>query len=125
MREPEIDRLLARATIAVPLLLALGAVTPAPVAAEEVRQRLNTPMILEMLQRPVEAPEAAFNAAVKRDASTPRVKRADEPEILADGSMRYGRGGNSVTVTIRNPCPPGDLEHEAQYYARPLPGRRK
>jgi hypothetical protein len=103
-------------------LLAGGA---APATAEEVRQQLNAPMILNLLARPVETPETAFNAALKNDTGAPRARRADEPEVLSDGSVRYGDGSRGVTMTIRNPCPPGDLEHEALYYPRPLPGRAR
>jgi hypothetical protein len=96
------------------------------VAAEEVRQQLNAPMILNLLARPLESPEAAFNKELKNYAGVPAAK-GDEGEVLADGSVRYGRGGKSVTVTIRNPCPPGDIEHEmAQLSAyRQLPGRAR
>ena len=93
-------------------------------AAEEVRQQLNAPMILNLLARPLETPEAAFNKELKNYASPPK---GDEPEVLADGSVRYGRGAKNLTVTIRNPCPPGDIEHEmAQLSAyRQLPGRAR
>ena len=37
-------------------------------------------------------------------------------EVQPDGSVRYG----NVTVTVRNPCPPGT----AHYEPPPLPGRR-
>ena len=100
--------------------LVAGWATIAP--AEELRQQLNAPMILKLLARPVEAPETAFNEALKRDASAPRAPRSGEPEVLEDGSLKYGRG--STSVIIRNPCPPGDLAHEAAY-ARPLPGRAR
>ena len=96
------------------------------VAAEEVRQQLNAPMILNLLARPLESPEAAFNKELKNYAGV-SATRGDEGEVLADGSVRYGRGAKSVTVTIRNPCPPGDIEHEmAQLSAyRQLPGRAR
>jgi hypothetical protein len=101
--------------------LLLGAA--AGVSAEEVRQQLNPSVILNMLARPVESPEAAFNAALKSDAA-PRRALPDEGEVLPDGSVRYGRGSASVSITVKNPCPPGDLAHEAAYY-RPLPGRSR
>jgi hypothetical protein len=96
------------------------------VAAEEVRQQLNAPMILNLLARPLESPEAAFNKELKNYAGVPAA-RGDEAEVLSDGSVRYGRGGKSVTVTIRNPCPPGDIEHEMAQLAayRQLPGRAR
>ena len=96
----------------------------ATVAAEEVRQQLNAPMILNLLARPLESPEAAFNKELKNYAAVPR---GDEPEVLADGSVRYGRGAKNLTVTIRNPCPPGDIEHEMAQLSsyRQLPGRAR
>jgi hypothetical protein len=105
-----------------------GAGGPAGVttaAAEEVRQQLNAPMILNLLARPLESPEAAFNKELKNYAGLPAAARGDEGEVLADGSVRYGRGTKNVTVTIRNPCPPGDIEHEMAQLSsyRQLPGR--
>ena len=94
------------------------------VAAEEVRQQLNAPMILNLLARPLESPEAAFNKELKNYAGPPK---GDEPEVMADGSVRYGRGNKSLYVTIRNPCPPGDIEHEMAQLSsyRQLPGRAR
>ena len=94
----------------------------ATVAAEEVRQQLNAPMILNLLARPLESPETAFNKELKNYAAVPK---GDEAEVLPDGSVRYGRGPKSLTVTIRNPCPPGDIEHEMAQLSsyRQLPGR--
>jgi len=103
------------------VLAALAAGAAGTVTAEEVRQQLNAPMILNLLARPIEAPDVAFNKSLKKDAGAPRTDRGDEPQTLPDGSVRYGRA-NSLNVTIRNPCPPGDLEHEVAY-ERPLPGR--
>ena len=90
--------------------------------AEEVRQQLNAPMILNLLARPLESPETAFNKELKNYAAVPK---GDEAEVLPDGSVRYGRGPKSLTVTIRNPCPPGDIEHEMAQLSsyRQLPGR--
>jgi hypothetical protein len=97
------------------------------VAAEEVRQQLNAPMILNLLARPLESPEAAFNKELKNYAGVSAAARGDEGEVLADGSVRYGRGAKSLTVTIRNPCPPGDIEHEMAQLSsyRQLPGRAR
>jgi len=99
----------------------------ATVAAEEVRQQLNAPMILNLLARPLETPEAAFNKELKNYAGLSAAARGDEPEVLADGSVRYGRGAKSLTVTIRNPCPPGDIEHEMAQLSsyQQLPGRAR
>ena len=92
------------------------------VAAEEVRQQLNAPMILNLMARPLESHEAAFNKELKSHAAA---LKGDEAEVLPDGSVRYGRGPKSLTVTIKNPCPPGDIEHEMAQLSsyRQLPGR--
>jgi hypothetical protein len=107
------------------LLLAAGIAAalglPWPARAEEIPRRLNVPMILDLLSRPVDPP--GLGEAARRDAAAPPAAgRADGGEVLPDGSVRYGRGNGSLTVTVRNPCPPGDLEHEA-LVSRPLPGR--
>ena len=108
------------------LLSAVAAVgTSAPAAAEEVRQGLNAPMILQMLSRPVEKPEAAMREMLRPDAVQAKPVRFDQPQVMPDGSVRYGGdSGGSVTMTVRNPCPPGDVEHEMMVQ-RSLPGRRK
>ena len=92
-----------------------------PAAAEEVRQGLNAPMILQMLSRPVEKPEAVMREMLRPDAPTARAVRS-EGQVLPDGSVRYGTEAAGVTMTIRNPCPPGDIEHE-MLVQRSLPGR--
>ncbi len=91
-------------------------------AAEEVRQQLNAPLILNLLARPSDAPDAAFKETLRRDAATPALRRPTEWETLPDGSARHV--GTGVIVTIKNPCPPGDYEHEAAQL-RALPGRSR
>lgn len=106
------------------VVIAALAIAPAGTAtAGEVRPQLSAPMILNLLARPIEAPDVAFNEALKKDPGAPRADRGDQPGTLPDGSVRYGRA-SGIYVTIRNPCPPGDLEHEAAY-ERPLPGRAR
>jgi hypothetical protein len=106
------------------VVLGIGGVV-GTAAADEVRQQLNAPMILNLLSQPLESAETAFNKQLKKDAAAPIAKRLDDAEVLADGSVRYGNGTKSVTVTIKNPCPPGDIEHEIAEMraARQLPGR--
>ena len=100
----------------------LAVCAAAPVAAEEIRQGLNAPMILQMLSRPVEKPEMVMREMLRPDAVQARPVRFDQPQMLPDGSARYGTDQASVTMTIRNPCPPGDVEHEMMAL-RSLPGR--
>ncbi|MBI1726238.1 MAG: hypothetical protein HYR50_03125 [Candidatus Rokubacteria bacterium] len=105
------------------LLSVLGAAgISAPAAAEEVRQGLNAPVILQMLSRPAESPEAVMPEMLRPDAVQAKPVRFDQPQMMPDGSARYGTGAASVTMTIRNPCPPGDIEHEMMVL-RSLPGR--
>jgi hypothetical protein len=106
-------------------IAALGIGVAGPARAEEVKQQLNAPLILNLLARPLESPEVAFNKELGKAVGPQAGTRNDEPEVLPDGSVRYGRGPKSVTITVRNPCPPGDIEHEMAQLSpyRNLPGR--
>jgi hypothetical protein len=92
-----------------------------PAAAEEVRQGLNAPMILQMLSRPIDKPEAVMREMLRPDATSVRPVRS-EGQVMPDGSVRYGTEASNLTMAIRNPCPPGDMEHEMMVQ-RSLPGR--
>ena len=111
-----------RIVIGLVLSAALAGGIASSAAAEEVRQGLNAPMILQMLARPVEKPEAAMREMLRPDAVSVKSVRFDQPQMMPDGSARYGTDGASVSMTIRNPCPPGDYEHEVML-RRSLPGR--
>jgi hypothetical protein len=124
---PAVKRTTRKKTTAIAAVAAVaGALGTAavPAGAEQARQPPNAPMILNLLSRPLESPEVAFNKELRNDIAAPAAKNSDT-EVLADGSVRYGKNGKSVTVTIRNPCPPGDIEHEMAQLSpyRPLPGR--
>ena len=67
-------------------------------------------IILNLTNRPLESRERAFSEDIKRDALAPKPSAIDEWEPQPDGSMRNKKTGFSITV--RNPCPPGDMEHE-------------
>lgn len=99
----------------------LTAGVSAPAYADEVRQGLNAPMILQMLSKPVDKPEAVMREMLRPDATSVRPVRS-EGQVLPDGSVRYGTEAAGMTVTVRNPCPPGDIEHEMMAM-RSLPGR--
>ena len=58
----------------------------------------------------VESRDRAFNEAVKQDALAPRPSGMDDWEPQPDGSMRNRKTG--ISLVVRNPCPPGDIEHE-------------
>jgi hypothetical protein len=111
-----------RIVIGLVLSGAMAAGVSVPAAADEVRQGLNAPMILQMLSRPVEKPESVMREMLRPDAAQAKAVRFDQPQVMSDGSVRYGTDGASVTMTIRNPCPPGDVEHEMMVL-RSLPGR--
>ena len=99
--------------LAVPLgaLLALGLVTTA--GADEAKTPINASLFLSIMSAPVERREAAFDEALK-GSGPPPLERGGV--VQPDGSVRYG----NVSVTVKNPCPPGT----AHYEAPPLPGRR-
>jgi hypothetical protein len=101
-----------RIVIGLVLSAAAAAGMSSPATADEVRQGLNPPMILETLSRPVEKPESVMREMLRPDAVQARPVRFDQPQVMPDGSVRYGTGAASVTMTIRNPCPAGDIEHE-------------
>jgi hypothetical protein len=66
------------------------------------------------LRSPLESRGSAFDAGLK-DAGPPPARNT-VGEVQPDGSVRYG----NVSVTVKNPCPPGT----AHYEPPPLPGRR-
>jgi len=68
------------------------------------------PLILNLVNRPVESRERAFSEDVKREALAPRPSGLDDWEPQPDGSMRNRKTG--ISIIVRNPCPPGDMEHE-------------
>jgi hypothetical protein len=91
------------------LVAIAGVVLPvAAVGAGEGTQQ--APMILNLMNRPIESRERAFTEDIKREALAPRPSAVDEWEPQPDGSMRNKKTG--ISVTVRNPCPPGDIEHE-------------
>jgi hypothetical protein len=101
-----IERALAGGLLAVVAGLGLPAVAG---AAGETTPSASS-IILNLTNRPLESRERAFTEDIKRDALTPRPSAMDEWEPQADGSMRNRKTG--ISITVRNPCPPGDMEHE-------------
>lgn len=94
------------------VVAALLGVTAGGVARAETPGPTATgSLILNLTNRPVETPEQAFNQAIKADAQAPAPSSVDQWEPQPDGSMRHKKTG--VSIAIRNPCPPGDFEHEA------------
>jgi len=98
------------------VLVALGAWAPVA-GAEEAKTPISASMILSIFAQPVTPRVSAFDRALKEDGPP---RRAADCEAQPDGSVRCGAGAGSVSVTVKNPCPPGT----AHYEPPPLPGRR-
>jgi len=80
--------------------------------AEEAKSPISAALLLNIMAPVAESRDAAFDRAMKEPAPPPL--RA-EGQVQPDGSVRYG----SMTLTVKNPCPPGTLHYEPP----PLPGR--
>jgi len=97
------------------LLVMVGVLAGAGVAAaDEAKTRIAASMFLDLTAPRASARDAAYQESIR---SAPSVApRPPSGEVQDDGSIRYG----NVTVTVRNPCPPGSGHEEPM----PLPGRR-
>lgn len=93
------------------LVMAGGVVGPA--VADEAKTPLSASMLLNILSAPIEPREAAYDQSLKDEGPPPRSSLG---VVQPDGSVKYG----NVSVTVRNPCPPGT----AHYEPPPRPGRR-
>jgi len=67
-------------------------------------------VMMELTNRPIESQEQAFQQAIKAEAQAPAPSPVDDWVMQPDGSMRHKKSG--ITMIVRNPCPPGDIEHE-------------
>jgi hypothetical protein len=103
-----------RAVILVVSLTVVLAANVAPAVADEAKTPLSAALILSIVSSPVDTRTSAFDAGLKDSAARPS-NGPTMGEVLADGSVRYGR----AVITVRNPCPPG--EH---FEVPALPGRR-
>ena len=83
-------------------------------AADEMKTRISASMFLDLTAPRSSAREAAYQESIRSAPTVP--PRPPSGEVQEDGSVRYG----NVTVTVRNPCPPGSGHEEPM----PLPGRR-
>jgi hypothetical protein len=98
------------AALTLMIVLAGGGVA----AADEAKARISASMFLDLTAPRSAARDTAYQESLK---SAPAVApRPPSGEVQEDGSVRYG----NVTVTVRNPCPPGSGHEEPM----PLPGRR-
>lgn len=98
-------------------ILAIAA-SAAPAAAEEAKTPVSASLLLNIMSSPIEPHESAYNRSIKDGG--PELRSPWEGVVQPDGSVRYGSGRSSVSVTVQNPCPPGTLH----YGPPPLPGRR-
>ena len=94
-------------------MLMLVGTWSATAVADEAKSPLSASMLLSISAPISETRDAAFDRAMKEPAAP---ARRPDGEIQPDGSVRYG----SLTVTVRNPCPPG-----THFEPPPLPGRVK
>jgi len=92
-------------------VLVLVATWSATAFADEAKAPISASMLLSIAAPISESRDAAFDRAMKEPG--PPARRPDG-EIQPDGSVRYG----AVTMTVRNPCPPG-----THFEPPPLPGR--
>lgn len=101
-------------------------------SAEEAKQPAPSPqppsLILNlMMNQPglVESRDKAFIESIKRDLLAPQPSPLDDWVAQPDGSMRNKRSG--VSLIVRNPCPPGDFEHEFALaaYNRAMAGKSR
>ena len=83
--------------------------------ADEAKTPLSAAMILSIVAAPVDTRISAYDAGLKERLAP--VPDAATGEVLADGSVRYGR----TIITVRNPCPPGEHIDLSPM----LPGRRR
>ncbi len=113
------------------LVAAAGLMMSGAARAEEAGQpapaQQPPSVILNLINRPglPEARDKAFTESIKRDALAPRSSALDAWELQPDGSMRHKRTG--VSLIVRNPCPPGDIEHEFALaaYKRAMAGKSR
>jgi len=90
-----------------------GLICPLAAGAQEAGAPGKPSMIFNLINRPagsVESRDRAFNEAIKQEALAPRPSPVDDWVPQPDGSMRNRKTG--ISVVVRNPCPPGDIEHE-------------
>lgn len=87
-----------------------------PALAEEAKTPVSASMLLSISAPTMESRQSAYDRSLKESGPAAPSSWVAQP----DGSLRYGSGSTSVSVTVKNPCPPGT----AHYEPPPLPGRR-
>jgi hypothetical protein len=113
------------------LATVVGFLTSGTTLAEEAGPPAPSPqpssLILNLMHQPgpIESREKAFIESIKRDLLAPQPSPLDDWVAQPDGSMRNKRSG--VSLIVRNPCPPGDIEHEFALaaYNRAMAGKSR
>ena len=103
---------LALAALAAPI--EMSATRLARAAADEAKTPIG-PMLMLNLTAPRTMDRATAYQQGLRDSGPAPAPNPFVGEVQEDGSVKYG----NMTVTVRNPCPPGTAHYEPQ-----LPGRR-
>lgn len=99
----------------VPTALLLGTLLGAgAAAADEVKTPIRASLFLDLTAPRAQSRDAAYQESIRAEGPAP-ARSGLAGEVQADGSVRYG----DVTVTVRNPCPPGHYDE-----TKALPGRR-
>ncbi len=98
------------------LLAGLGGAVPPAAAHDEAKTPISPSIFLrQTAPEPSSDPSRAFDQSL-REPGPPPARKPLEPEIMPDGSIRYGN-----TLVIHQHCPPGSPYFEPP----PLPGRRR
>jgi hypothetical protein len=92
----------------------LAALAATGAAADELKTPIRASMLLDLSAPRAQSRDTAYQESLRAEGPAP--VRRGFGEAQEDGSVRYG----DVSVTVRNPCPPGT----AHYEPAPLPGRR-
>jgi len=93
----------------------MPAAPPAPSAAQPAVPPKAPPMIMNLLNRPMESQEAAFRESIKQ-----AVRSDPGPR---DGTIRIG--GATLTIVVKDSCPDGEPYHDMDLVQRPRPGRTR
>ena len=101
--------------LAIAAVVAGLALAPGVVQADEAKTAIKPSMVLNLFSQPSELGVRASGRELMEPGPPPASHQAGG-EVQPDGSVKYG----NVTVTVRNPCPPGTSHYEPP----PLPGRR-
>jgi len=99
-----------RTLMRVALAVVIVAGAAGAVSAEDPAPKPAPSIIMDLVNRPLESQEQAFNQALKAEALAPAPSPVDQWEVQPDGSVRNKKTG--ISMIVRNPCPPGDIEHE-------------